>query len=55
MASDGSVRDGAAGTMASGYTIVEAGSLDEAEKMAQGCPVLVGGAEISVFETFKVG
>jgi len=41
--------------MASGYTIVEAGSLDEAVKMAQGCPVLAGGAEISVFETFEVG
>ena len=55
VASDGSVRDGAAGTMASGYTIVEAESLDEAVNMAQGCPVLAGGAEISVFETFEVG
>jgi len=55
VASNGAVSDGPAGTMASGYTIVEAGSLDEAAKMAQGCPVLQGGGDISVFETFEVG
>ncbi|MFN2213304.1 MAG: hypothetical protein ACK2UE_09550 [Anaerolineales bacterium] len=53
--SDGSVSDGPAGTMASGYTILEAGSIDEAVKMAKTCPVLEGGADISVFETFEVG
>jgi hypothetical protein len=40
--------------MASGYTIVQAESLDNAVKMAQSCPVLQGGAEISVFESFEV-
>ena len=54
IASNGAVRDGAAGGMATGYTILQAGSLDAAVKMAQGCPVLMGGAEISVFETFDV-
>lgn len=54
VASSGAVRDGAAGGMASGYTILQAGSLDEAVKMAQGCPVLTGGAEITVFESFDV-
>lgn len=54
VSSDGSVKDGPAGTMASGYTILQAGSLDEAAQMAQTCPVLAGGAKISVFETFDV-
>lgn len=55
VASNGAVSDGPAGTMASGYTILEAGSLDKVAKMAQGCPVLQGGGDISVIETFEVG
>lgn len=54
IASDGSVSDGPAGPMASGYTIVQAESLDTAVSMAQSCPVLQSGADISVFETFEV-
>ncbi len=54
VASDGTISDGPAGTMASGYTIVEAASLAEAARMAQGCPVLQSGADISIFETFEV-
>jgi hypothetical protein len=54
IASDGRVGDGPSGTMASGYTILEAGSLDEAAMMAQSCPVLRSGAQISVFEAFDV-
>jgi hypothetical protein len=56
ISSNGKVSDGLAGTMAmaTGYTILQAGSLDEAARMAQGCPVLQGGAQISVFETFDV-
>jgi hypothetical protein len=38
-----------------GYTPVEAGSLDEPVRMAQGCPVLQGGGDVSVFGTFEVG
>src|SRR5215813_12994941 len=48
--SDGTVSDGPIGTSASGYTIVDAGSLDEAVGMAKECPVLQGGAQISVYE-----
>ncbi len=51
---NGSVKDGPANGMASGYSIIEADSLDAAVKMAKDCPVLVGGATISVFETFHV-
>jgi hypothetical protein len=54
VASSGKISDGPAGSMASGYTILEASSLDEAAKMAQGCPVLKAGGQISIFETFNV-
>ena len=54
IASNGSVSDGPIGTPATGYTIVAADSLDAAVELAQGCPVLQGGGEISVYETFNV-
>ena len=54
VAPDGTASDGPVGTMATGYTVVEADSLDAATEMAKGCPVLAGGASISVFETFEV-
>jgi hypothetical protein len=50
----GKVTDGPAGSPASGYSIIQANSLDEAVKMAEDCPVLQGGATISVYETFAV-
>jgi hypothetical protein len=52
IAPDGSVRAGAG--PAGGYSIVSADSLDAATEMAKGCPVLQGGAEIEVYETFSV-
>lgn len=52
IATDGSVRDGAGS--ASGYSVLEADSLDAAASMAKGCPVLQGGASIAVYETFDV-
>jgi hypothetical protein len=54
IASDGTVSDGSVGTMASGYTIIAADSLNAAVEMAKGCPVLQGGAQITVYETFNV-
>jgi hypothetical protein len=54
IASDGAVSDGPVGSMASGYSVIKANSLDEAVEMSRGCPVLQGGAQISVFETFSV-
>ena len=53
IANDGTVGD-ASSLMASGYSIISADSLDAAVAMAKGCPVLKGGARVSVFETFKV-
>jgi len=52
--SDGKVSDGPGGTMVSGYTIIKADSLDAAATLSKGCPVLQGGGQISVFETFNV-
>jgi hypothetical protein len=52
IASDGAVSEG--GLSASGYTIVTANSLDEAATLAKDCPVLQGGAMITVHETFEV-
>src|SRR5690348_5700311 len=51
---DGSVSDGPAGTPASGYTVIKTDSLDSAVAIAKECPVLLGGATISVYETFDV-
>lgn len=51
IASDGSVSDDPSGP--SGYSIIKADSLDEAVALAKGCPVLGGGAEIQVVETFE--
>ena len=39
---------------ASGYSIVQADSLDVAADLAKGCPVLEGGATITVYETISV-
>jgi hypothetical protein len=54
IAPDGSVSDGSGGGAASGYSIIKADSLDEATETAKGCPVLQGGARITVYETFEV-
>jgi hypothetical protein len=52
ISADGSVGDG--GGSASGYSILSADSMDAATDMAKGCPVLQGGAQITVYETFSV-
>lgn len=54
IASNGTVSDGPVGTMATGYSIIKADSLDAAVEMAKGCPVLQGGGQITVYETFQV-
>jgi hypothetical protein len=48
----GAVSDDPSGP--SGYSILEAGSLDEAVRLAKGCPVLVGGGSIQVAEIIDV-
>ena len=51
---DGTIAKGAVGQRASGYSIIEAPSLDAATKLAKGCPVIKGGAQVAVYETFNV-
>ena len=55
IASNGHVSDvPPSDTMASGYSIIQAGSLNEAVEMAGGCPILQGGGQISVYETVEM-
>ncbi len=54
IASNGTVSSGPVGTQASGYSIIKADSLDAAVEMARRCPVLQGGSQITVYETFPV-
>jgi hypothetical protein len=54
IAPNGAVSDGAVFSMATGYTIITAESFDQAVEMAKGCPVLVDGSEVSVYEIFNV-
>jgi hypothetical protein len=54
ISSDGAVSDGTGGPQPSGYSILTADSLDDAVTKAKGCPVLQGGANVMVFETFSV-
>lgn len=51
---DGQVHDGTDGAQATGYTIITAGSLEEAARLADGCPVLRTGGAVTVYETFNV-
>ena len=51
VSADGSIAN--SGGDATGYSIIEADSLDAATDLAKGCPVLQGGASVSVYETFE--
>ena len=53
IAADGAVSD-ATGSLATGYSILKAGSLDEATTIAKGSPVLQGGGNVTVYEVFEV-
>ena len=50
---DGASSKGAIGKRATGYSIIEAPSLDKATRFAKGCPILKSGGEIAVYETFN--
>jgi hypothetical protein len=54
IAPDGSVSHGGGANPASGYSLLEADSMDVAVALAKGCPVLQSGASIEVAETFDV-
>lgn len=46
------IADDGGSNPASGYSIVSAGSIDEATKHAKGCPVLQSGGNVEVAEIF---
>ena len=50
IAANGSVSDGGGANPLTGYSILEAGNLDAAVKMAKGCPVLASGGSVEVGE-----
>lgn len=54
IASNGSVSDGPLGTLATGYSILSASSFDEAMQKAKGCPHLMAGGQVTVYETYDV-
>ena len=54
VSSDRTVEDGPVGVAATGYSIVEATSLDRATKLASDCPVLDGGGAVTIYETFEI-
>lgn len=51
---DGTVAKGPVGQRATGYSIIEASSLDKATKLAKSCPEVRRGAQVAVYETFNV-
>jgi len=48
------VAKGPVGMRASGYSIIEAPSLEAATRLARRCPVIKGGAQVAVYETYNV-
>ena len=50
--SDGSVSQGGGANPVSGYSVIEADSLEAAADLAKGCPVLSSGGSVEVAETF---
>lgn len=52
--SDGSVTEGGGTDPASGYTLIDAESLDAAVILAKGCPILTGGGSVEVAEALDM-
>ncbi len=46
--------NGAASSGLTGYSVIEASSLEDATSKAAGCPVLADGGGVDVYETFEV-
>ncbi len=52
--SDGSLVEGGGANPASGYSLIEASSLQDAHKKAKGCPLLVGGGTIEIAQAMDM-
>jgi len=55
VASDGTPSEGSGSDPATGYTVVEAASLNDAVVMAKGCPGLSSGGSVKVYEAMQMG
>lgn len=51
--SSGAVSEGGGANPSSGYSILQADSLDDAVGLAKGCPVIHSGGSVEVAETFR--
>ena len=54
IASDRTVSNGPIGTQSSGYTILQATSMDSAVGMAKKCPMLDGNGQITIYEALDM-
>jgi hypothetical protein len=54
IAADGSVTDGGGANPTTGYSILSAGSLDDAVELAKGCPHLAGGGSVEAAEILDI-
>jgi hypothetical protein len=51
---NGGTANGSGAAALTGYSIVSAGSLDEATERAKGCPVLANGGTVDVYEALAM-
>jgi hypothetical protein len=49
-----SVAGNGTATKATGYSVISAGSLDEAVKLAKACPIFEGGGDVEVYEALEM-
>lgn len=54
VASNGSVSDGGGVNPLSGYSLVQADSIDAAVEMAKGCPILASGGSVEVCQAIDM-
>jgi hypothetical protein len=54
LVTSGGTADGGGNGSVTGYTLVEAGSLDAAAKLAEGCPILKAEGTVDVGETIPM-
>ena len=54
VSSSGEISPGMVESWTSGYTIIDAESIEAAAKIGQSCPVLDGGGEIYIYEAMNV-
>jgi hypothetical protein len=54
VSSDGSIVEGGGSNPASGYSLIEASSVENACEMARGCPILGSGGSVEVAEAIDM-